>query len=66
MGAELTNRRGLLSVDETAQYLGVSPGTLRNWASTRRVEFVKIGRLMKFTQTTLDRYNRRQHGSGPR
>jgi excisionase family DNA binding protein len=49
-------RRGLLSVDEAAQYLGVSSGTLRNWMSMRRVEFVKIGRLSKLTQSGLDRY----------
>lgn len=49
-------RRGLLSVEEAAHYLGVSPGTLRNWASTRRVEFVKIGRLTRFSLVALDRY----------
>jgi excisionase family DNA binding protein len=56
MGPDLSRRRGLLSVEEAAQYLGVSPGTLRNWASTRRVEFVKVGRLTKFSPATLDRY----------
>ena len=50
------SRRGLLSVPQAAQYLGVSAGTLRNWVSTRRVEFVKVGRLTKFTVTALDRY----------
>ena len=49
-------RRGLLSVVEAAGYLGVSPGTLRNWASTRRVEFVKVGRLTRFSEAALDRY----------
>jgi len=49
-------RRGLLSVDEAAQYLAVSPGTLRNWVSTRRVEFVKVGRLTRFSIAALDRY----------
>lgn len=48
--------RGLLSVDEAAHYLGVSPGTLRNWASMRRVDFVKVGRLTRFSPATLDRY----------
>jgi excisionase family DNA binding protein len=49
-------RRRLLSVDEAAEYLGISTGTLRNWMSMRRVEFVKIGRLSKLTQSGLDRY----------
>jgi excisionase family DNA binding protein len=39
------DRRGLLSVEAAAQYLGVSPGTLRNWVSARRIEYVKVGRL---------------------
>ena len=56
MAIELSNRRGLLSLDEAAQYLGVSLGTLRNWTSMRRVEFVKVGRLTRFTQSALDRY----------
>jgi excisionase family DNA binding protein len=50
------NSRGLLSVDEAAQYLRVSPGTLRNWLSMRRLEFVKIGRLTRLSQAALDRY----------
>ena len=48
--------RVLLSIDEAAQYLRVSPGTLRNWLSMRRLEFVKIGRLTRLSQTELDRY----------
>jgi excisionase family DNA binding protein len=56
MAAHLSPHRGLLSVEEAAQYLDVSPGTLRNWVSTRRVEFVKVGRLTKFSPATLDRY----------
>jgi excisionase family DNA binding protein len=46
----------LLCVDEAAQYLRVSPGTLRNWLSMRRLEFVKIGRLTRVSRAALDRY----------
>ena len=49
-------RRGLLSVEEAAQYLGISPGTLRNWLSMRRIEHVKVGRLTRISCATLDRY----------
>jgi excisionase family DNA binding protein len=49
-------RRGLLSVAEAATYLGVSAGTLRNWVSMRRIEFVKVGRLTRFSIAALDRY----------
>lgn len=49
-------RRGLLSVEEAAQYLGIASGTIRNWLSMRRIEHVKVGRLTRISQTVLDRY----------
>jgi excisionase family DNA binding protein len=52
------DRRGLLSFDEAAGYLCIAPGTLRNWVSMRRIEYVKVGRLTRFTATALDRYIR--------
>jgi excisionase family DNA binding protein len=48
--------RALLSVDAAAAYLGISPGTLRNWISMRRIEYVKVGRLTRFSVAALDRY----------
>jgi excisionase family DNA binding protein len=55
-GTPQSDRRGLLSVEAAAQYLGVSSGTLRNWVSARRIEYVKVGRLTRFSLTALDRY----------
>jgi excisionase family DNA binding protein len=49
-------RRGLLSFDEAAAYLCVAPGTLRNWVSMRRIEYVKVGRLTRFSVLALERY----------
>jgi excisionase family DNA binding protein len=49
-------RRVLLSVNEAAQYLGISTGTMRNWLSMRRIEYVKVGRLTRVSQSALDRY----------
>lgn len=48
----------LLSVDEAADSLGIAPGTLRNWVAARRIEFVRVGRLTKFTPAQLERYKR--------
>lgn len=48
--------KGLLSVEAAAQQLGIAPGTLRNWISMRRIEYVKVGRLTRVPQTALDRY----------
>ena len=52
MTAQL-NRR-LLNVVEAAAYLGMSPKTLYNLASSRRVAFVKIGRSLRFDVRDLD------------
>ena len=52
----LINSGRLLSVDEAADYLGISSGTLRNWLSMRRLAYVKIGRLTKLSLDTLDRH----------
>ena len=46
----------LLSVADAAEYLGISEGTLRNWLSMRRIDYVKVGRLTKLSRDTLDRY----------
>lgn len=48
--------RPLLSVEQAAEYLGVSPGTLRNWLSARRIAYVKVGRLTRLSSETLDRF----------
>jgi len=46
----------LLSVNEAARYLGISPGTMRNWLSMRKLEHVKVGRLTRISCGVLDRY----------
>jgi excisionase family DNA binding protein len=46
----------LLTVEAAAAYLGFSPGTLRNWISVRRIAYVKVGRLTRIAQVTIDRY----------
>ena len=49
-------RGRLLPILEAADCLGISPGTLRNWVSMRRIEHVKVGRLTRIAQATIDRY----------
>ena len=49
-------RRSLFSVEQAADYLGIRPGTLRNWLSARRIDHVKVGRLTRVPQAALDRY----------
>lgn len=48
----------LVSRDEAAAYLGVSPKTLATWASTKRypLSMVKIGRVVKYRLSDLDAF----------
>jgi excisionase family DNA binding protein len=48
----------LLSEAEAAVYLGLKPGTLSVWRSTKRYDlpFVKVGRLVRYRRSDLDRW----------
>jgi len=46
----------LLSLEETADILGISEGTLRNWVYQRRVEFVKVGRRVLFRPKWIESF----------
>ena len=43
-----------LSVDEIAEYLGVSRDTIYNWISTRGLPAHRVGRLWKFKREAVD------------
>ncbi|MBQ10471.1 MAG: hypothetical protein CMJ45_02855 [Planctomyces sp.] len=47
---------GTLGNDEAAQYLGVTPSTLRTWVSKRRVPHVRVGRLVRFRLADLEKF----------
>jgi excisionase family DNA binding protein len=48
----------LVSREEAAAYLGVSPKTLATWASTKRypLPVVKVGRSVKYRVSALDTF----------
>ncbi len=46
--------RKLLTLDEAASYIGLSRLTMYEWVSKRKIEYVKVGRLVKFKQHALD------------
>lgn len=50
--------RRFLSVQEAAQYTGLSPHTLYAMVSQRRIPFVKLGRLVKFDARMLEEWIR--------
>lgn len=55
----------LLTPPEAAAYLGVSRDTLSVWRCVGRynIQFVKVGRLVKYRKSALDAFiDRRTHG----
>lgn len=49
----------LLDRKTAAKYLGISPGTLAVWASTKRypeLKHLKVGRCVKYRRSDLDKF----------
>lgn len=44
----------LLTVEEFAAALGLSPRTVRQWVWMRRVPFIRVGRAIRFRPETVD------------
>lgn len=44
-----------LTIPEAANYLGVQPSTIRQWVWRRRIDTVRIGRLVRIPRQALDR-----------
>ncbi|MGH9604288.1 MAG: helix-turn-helix domain-containing protein [Terracidiphilus sp.] len=51
----MTNTRNLLTVDEVARRTGWKPKTVRMKVWRREIEFVKLGRSVRFREETIDR-----------
>lgn len=43
----------LLTIEEAAERLGVTPRMIRRLTTTRRLPFVKVGRLVRFREADL-------------
>jgi len=55
----------LLSIDRLAEYLDVPPATIRDWVYKRQIPFVKVGRLVRFHPSDVQRWlSERSHGNG--
>jgi excisionase family DNA binding protein len=46
----------LMTIQETAQMLRISPVTLRLWTYQKRVSSVKLGRRVLFRKTDIDNF----------
>ncbi|MGJ0485152.1 MAG: helix-turn-helix domain-containing protein [Methylomicrobium sp.] len=49
----------LLTNDQAAEYLGITPRTLEVWRCTKRyqIPFIKVGRLVRYRKSALDAFH---------
>jgi len=47
---------GLWNKQDAADYLGIAVNTLNHWICDRKIPYVKIGSLVRFRKTDLDRF----------
>lgn len=55
----------LLNTSEASKYIGVTGNTLSVWRCTKRynIPFIKVGRLVKYRKSALDKFlDRRTQG----
>jgi excisionase family DNA binding protein len=45
-----------MTPEETATYIGIALGTLRNWTSARFIPFAKKGRVVRYHRATIDKW----------
>jgi excisionase family DNA binding protein len=55
------NERGLapneiLTIDEVAEYLRLTPQTIYKWAQERRIPAVKLGKEWRFRRSVIDKW----------
>lgn len=43
-----------LNVPQAAEFLGIRPGTLRNWCSQKKISYYKVGRHVLFDRDELE------------
>lgn len=44
----------MLTVDETARRLGLSPWTVRKWIATKRLDVVRLGRALRVPASSVE------------
>ena len=60
MRHEQIKQYDLMTVKETAQYLGVAEKTLYTKIGLRQIPFLKVGRLVKFDRQALNEWLKAQ------
>lgn len=45
-----------LTIEQTAEHLNVTVRAIRNWIQFNRIEYVKMGRYIRFRKEYLDKW----------
>lgn len=53
-----TKTERMLGIKEASELLGLSTKTLYSWVYRKRIPYVKVGTLVKFKPSVIDRYIR--------
>jgi excisionase family DNA binding protein len=48
------NGNQMLTVDQAADRLGLSPATIRAWVWRRKIQYTRIGRAVRISETVID------------
>jgi len=51
---ETVKKKKLLNASQASEYLGLSEGTVRQWASMKKISSVKLGKALRFDIKDLD------------
>lgn len=46
----------ILTIDEVARYLRLTPQTIYKWAQEKRIPAVKLGKEWRFRRTVIDKW----------
>lgn len=56
MESETKVSANLMDVQQAANYLGLSVGTIYQWRCQHKIPYIKVGRKLKFKKDQLDQW----------
>ena len=56
MYKEIEGGPNLISIQQAAEYLGITVGTIYQWRSQHKIPYIKVGRRVKFKKEQLDQW----------
>ena len=55
------NKTGLLTPEQVAEMLQIKLSTLYSWTHQRKIPHLKVGRLVRFSQSDLEKWLQTKH-----